>query len=1489
MNAFRSWSRRAYLLHGYLIAMMALLPMPPSQLAWAEEEDPPPEPPPEEEVWSYNHSESMDSVTLGSSGSAPEGGEVTLQALVETNSWEVWTSSFGNVRTENYVTQPNTSAWVSWSQVSGGGYLTSASNWTDSFGLAGATFVMSSGPAEVRAEVIYGSAKISVATLWLEQTWSFSGYGSGLHSVQWLEVEGGTGGLVPGDQRTLVAEVQESSWEVWTNNGETEARNTTYAPAMNAPVTFYIQSGDGSLDSLLTTVTVMTDGQGRAQTTFAMGPSATMVGVVAGEAGQGQVEGGSVEFQSGSGAVSEWWSFSHTEDSFALSLEAPGGVPQLAAGQAHTLLARAEVTTWQVFTSNYGNMDYREPYTQPAAWLPLYLWVMEGDGVLVEPPVTAGEDGTAEVNLQMGTGSTRVQALLPDGNGGALALAELDLAVLAEEWWLVREEGTLLLNLAAGGAQTGLAPGEQRSVAAEVRYQGWEVWSNGVTEEFRNDFDRAAQGAVLTFAVESGDGTVDAGPVSTDTEGRAAVTFTMGQQASLLRGDAWFGATISSAATLDFSLPEDLWNFERHEEALDVEMLHTPGTSMVTVRVSQATWDVYVLASDPAQTRVEKRTSSPAMNAEVGFSISSGTVGTATTWTNEDGYATTSFQTAEAAAVTASVAFAGMAGSGTAEVEANPLVITTTTLPPGAVGADYTTSIQVANGTAPYNFHLITKTGENGLPFGYTLLSDGTLTGYGDSSTGSQQAGSYTFTVEVNDNAGQTAQQQLTLELLPMSVPPLTISTTALPPMGVGLPYAANVQVTGSQSEGGVAFSVDALPPGMTFDNNGLLSGSVPVVGSYTFNVTAQEMGTGGELRSATAALTLVVASPEVAIVSGNGQVAWGGDVFEPLTVRLSVAGLPVAGAQVTFDGVPVITDAGGMAQWTPGAAPAALGVFTIAANSGNTGVTFTLGSAGLPMVPDGPPIQVNPVVGDPAPPAKVSLADAETAVESRWVSTKRGSVQATYSAGTAFGFVNGQWTTFVEGWGPPPYDASGTRWTSSKSSEVQTTPPPAPSGLDGEDAWEASAVTASIIKYPNTPSGPVEGSELGSGFTLWPEWTSSSAAVRAFGAWYGSSTDRSEETAVEVRLKRAGTGTEPINRTFIAITEEDGVFKGADPVTLTIAGADAATNTPPAIESPPHLLTVTTAETGKQMTKRLLPVEFKTYPDTEPGPDKAHKKNLTTRQDETAKHGVGWEKVVCKIWDSSPGKVNLIDYLDGGPGNHSTYENVVKWQVNGTEQMGHELSLGPKPGEDEHTHFYVQVMPKNGGDTLDRLIITVVPPETKTKFDNWYAAESTAAGKAWFAECPRMPSSLELSPLQSPDRLFSPRIWRDPKDMSAIGDSTYFHPDAYYEIRAKKTPGGHGHQATFGTTGTLILTSVSAGTADKAAAFPENWNYNLHVDADVTPFMWALQLDGNPCDQSTTTLTMPMLHEGAFIKKYMECRPPEPNAKPRFAPGGAP
>ena len=377
-------------------------------------------------------------------------------------------------------------------------------------------------------------------------------------------------------------------------------------------------------------------------------------------------------------------------------------------------------------------------------------------------------------------------------------------------------------------------------------------------------------------------------------------------------------------------------------------------------------------------------------------------------------------------------------------------------------------------------------------------------------------------------------------------------------------------------------------------------------------------------------------------------------------------------------------------------------------------------------------------------------------------------------------------------------------------------------------------------------------------------------------------------------RLYRPRPTKEPVDLNFLKVTTEYPlVMMGNDPENVGWAAAPPTTSvevvnaTIPAFgHTSPWIETTPAVAAAKDRSVILVPAWFHTYPDSEAGPDKAHRRNLTTKQNETAKYGAGWDKVVSKLW-SSQGTINLIDYLEGGWGNHAKFENLVKWKVNGVVQTSHEIGFGNKPNKDLHTKVLVEVLPKNGGPTLDRLIITIIPAETKTKFDNWYAAESTAAGKAWFAECPRMPTSLEIAPLLPPDRLFSPRIWRDPSTLE-----TEIHPDAYFEMRAKITPGGHGHQVNFTDKGTLILKGVSAGSADKYAPIPEGWQNPLgHLDNDVIPYVWALQLDGNPCNQTAdlTHLTLPMLHEGAFITKYLICRPPEPNAKPSFTPEGTP
>ena len=78
----------------------------------------------------------------------------------------------------------------------------------------------------------------------------------------------------------------------------------------------------------------------------------------------------------------------------------------------------------------------------------------------------------------------------------------------------------------------------------------------------------------------------------------------------------------------------------------------------------------------------------------------------------------------------------------------------------------------------------------------------------------------------------------------------------------------------------------------------------------------------------------------------------------------------------------------------------------------------------------------------------------------------------------------------------------------------------------------------------------------------------------------------------------------------------------------------------------------------------------------------------------------------------------------------------------------------------------------------------------------------------------------------------------------------------------------------------------MSAGSADKEAPFPSNLNPNLHVYADVKPFIWAAQLDGNPVEEDFTTMTAPLLHEGANLLRYFDRRPAIANGLDDLSPG---
>jgi hypothetical protein len=407
-----------------------------------------------------------------------------------------------------------------------------------------------------------------------------------------------------------------------------------------------------------------------------------------------------------------------------------------------------------------------------------------------------------------------------------------------------------------------------------------------------------------------------------------------------------------------------------------------------------------------------------------------------------------------------------------------------------------------------------------------------------------------------------------------------------LPNAGVNTSYTGSVQAAGV---GALTFTATGLPDWLQMSASGLFSGTPPsqAVGAYTFTVEVQDEvydSTLASYRKVSATVALVVSSLEMSIVSGNDQMAFAGEALAPLVVRLSINGVGVPAVPVSFAGGAVVpTDADGRAEWTPGVAPAVMGMFTMVANGGSTGVSFTLASAGArPTAPTGTPISADPVPGTPPTPAVTPLAevDTEVDVETRWVSSAQGGVYASYSSGMAYGMVGGRFEVHYEDWGPPPYGSSGSKWRSSDAPQEHEGNPPALSGLE----WKKGVAAATQITYPDTTDGPVSGVPEGSGGTEWPAWTGQPGVFKFFGGWYGRSSGRSEQTTAEVRLKRKS-GTGSVRRTFIAVTEEDGVVKSSELVTLHTGSGDA---------SAPYSLTVMASAPGKSATKRLLPIEVR-------------------------------------------------------------------------------------------------------------------------------------------------------------------------------------------------------------------------------------------------------------------------------------------------------
>ena len=155
-----------------------------------------------------------------------------------------------------------------------------------------------------------------------------------------------------------------------------------------------------------------------------------------------------------------------------------------------------------------------------------------------------------------------------------------------------------------------------------------------------------------------------------------------------------------------------------------------------------------------------------------------------------------------------------------------PLLIITSSLAPGEVGAAYSLHLLASGGTAPYRWSTTTPLGN-----GFTLSPAGLLSGTPEASTEQQ------LIVTVTDGAQAVTSASLALDVL---IGPSITTSTMLDPV-LGVPYSGLLAASGGTPPYTWSVTSGPLPLGLVLNSGGVLTGLPAMAGPTTTTIAVTD------------------------------------------------------------------------------------------------------------------------------------------------------------------------------------------------------------------------------------------------------------------------------------------------------------------------------------------------------------------------------------------------------------------------------------------------------------------------------------------------------------------------------------------------------------------------------------------------------------------------------------------------------------------------